>query len=79
MDAGLNRPVNISEKEALFGLSDEDAKKKDIQKELLRTARALARLSKASGDPVEKYLDIIMHFAAGFAALDDMNVGDNSD
>ena len=52
----------------------------DLQKELLRTARALARLAKASGDPVEKYLDIIMHFAAGFAALDDMNVGvENSD
>lgn len=80
MDAGLNRPVNIPEKEALVGLSDEEAKKQDIQKELLRTARALAKLAKASGDPVEKYLGIITHFAAGFAALDDMNVGvENSD
>ena len=57
----------------------EEKSRPDLQKELLRTARALARLAKASGDPVEKYLDIIMHFAAGFAALDDMNVGDNSD
>lgn len=59
--------------------SSEEKSRPDLQKELLRTARALARLAKASGDPVEKYLDIIMHFAAGFAALDDMNVGDNSD
>ena len=58
----------------------EEKSRPDLQKELLRTARALARLAKASGDPVEKYLDIIMHFAAGFAALDDMNVGvENSD
>lgn len=59
--------------------NSEEKGRPDLQKELLRTARALARLAKASGDPVEKYLDIIMHFAAGFAALDDMNVGDNSD
>lgn len=66
---GEQSPQNIEEKS-----------RPDLQKELLRTARALARLSKASGDPVEKYLDIIMHFAAGFAALDDMNVGvENSD
>lgn len=58
----------------------EEKSRPDLQKELLRTARALARLAKASGDPVEKYLDIIMHFAAGFAAMDDMNVGaENSD
>ena len=57
----------------------EEKSRPDLQKELLRTARALAKLAKASGDPVEKYLEIIMHFAAGFAALDDMNVGDNSD
>ena len=58
----------------------EEKSRPDLQKELLRTARALARLAKASGDPVEKYLDIIMHFAAGFSALDDMNVGvENSD
>ena len=57
----------------------EEKSRPDLQKELLRTARALANLAKASGDPVEKYLNIIMHFAAGFAALDDMNVGDNSD
>ena len=58
----------------------EEKSRPDLQKELLRTARALARLAKASGDPVDKYLDIIMHFAAGFAALDDMNVGvENSD
>ena len=57
----------------------EEKSRPDLQKELLRTARALARLAKASGDPVEKYLDIIMHFAAGFTALDDMNVGDTSD
>lgn len=58
----------------------EEKSRPDLQKELLRTARALARLAKASGDSVEKYLDIIMHFAAGFAALDDMNVGvENSD
>lgn len=58
----------------------EEKSRPDLQKELLRTARALARLAKASGDPVGKYLDIIMHFAAGFAALDDMNVGvENSD
>ena len=65
---GEQSPQNIEEKS-----------RPDLQKELLRTARALARLAKASGDPVDKYLDIIMHFAAGFAALDDMNVGDNSD
>lgn len=65
---GEQSPQNIEEKS-----------RPDLQKELIRTARALARLSKASGDPVDKYLDIIMHFAAGFAALDDMNVGDNSD
>ena len=60
--------------------SIEEKSRPDLQKELLRTARALARLAKASGDPVEKYVDIIMHFAAGFAALDDMNVGvENSD
>ena len=60
--------------------SSEEKSRPDLQKELLRTARALARLAKASGDPVDKYLDIIMHFAAGFAALDDMNVGvENSD
>ena len=60
--------------------NSEEKSRPDLQKELLRTARALARLAKASGDPVEKYLDIIMHFAAGFAALDDMNVGvENSD
>ena len=60
--------------------NSEEKRSPDLQKELLRTARALARLAKASGDPVEKYLDIIMHFAAGFAALDDMNVGvENSD
>lgn len=58
----------------------EEKSRPDLQKELLRTARALARLAKASGDPVEKYLDIITHFAAGFVALDDMNVGvENSD
>lgn len=58
----------------------EEKSRPDLQKELLRTARALARLAKASGDPVEKYLEIIMHFAAGFSALDDMNVGvENSD
>ena len=59
----------------------EEKSRPDLQKELLRTARALARLAKASGDSVEKYLDIILHFAAGFAALDDMNVGgcENSD
>ena len=66
---GESVPQNIEEKS-----------RPDLQKELLRTARALARLAKASGDPVEKYLDIIMHFAAGFSALDDMNVGvENSD
>lgn len=66
---GESVPQNIEEKS-----------RPDLQKELLRTARALARLAKASNDPVEKYLDIIMHFAAGFAALDDMNVGvENSD
>lgn len=60
--------------------NSEEKSRPDLQKELLRTARALARLAKVSGDPVEKYLDIIMHFAAGFAALDDMNVGvENSD
>ena len=60
--------------------NSEEKSRPDLQKELLRTARALARLAKASGDPVQKYLDIIMHFAAGFAALDDMNVGvENSD
>ena len=58
----------------------EEKSRPDLQKELLRTARALARLAKASGEPVEKYLDIILHFAAGFAALDNMNVGvENSD
>lgn len=66
---GESAPQNIEEKS-----------RPDLQKELLRTARALARLAKASGEPVVKYLDIIMHFAAGFAALDDMNVGvENSD
>ena len=66
---GESAPQNIGEKSH-----------PDLQKELLRTARALARLAKASGDPVEKYLGIITHFAAGFAALDDMNVGvENSD
>ena len=60
--------------------SSEEKSRPDLQKELLRTARALAKLAKASGDPVDKYLDIIMHFAAGFVALDDMNVGvENSD
>lgn len=59
--------------------NSEEKRSPDLQKELLRTAHALAKLAKASGDPVEKYFDIIMHFAAGFAALDDMNVGDNSD
>lgn len=60
--------------------NSEEKSRPDLQKELLRTARALARLAKASGDPVEKYLGIITHFAAGFAALDDMNVGvENSD
>lgn len=59
---GESVPQNIEEKS-----------RPDLQKELLRTARALAKLAKASGDPVEKYLDIITHFAAGFAALDDMN------
>ena len=75
MDTALNRPVNIPEKEAPVALPDEEAKKQDIQKELLRTARALAKLAKASGDPVEKYLDIIMHFAAGFAALNAVTGG----
>lgn len=61
-------------------VTGEQSPQTDLQKELLRTARALAKLAKASGDPVEKYLDIIMHFAAGFSALDDMNVGvDSSD
>lgn len=60
--------------------NSEEKSRPDLQKELLRTARALAKLAKASGDPVEKYLGIITHFAAGFAALDDMNVGvENSD
>ena len=60
--------------------NSEEKSRPDLQKELLRTARALARLAKASGDPVEKYRDIITHFAAGFVALDDMNVGvENSD
>lgn len=60
--------------------NSEEKSRPDLQKELLSTARALARLAKASGDPVEKYLSIITHFAAGFAALDDMNVGvENSD
>lgn len=61
-------------------VTGEQSPQTDLQKELLRTARTLARLAKASGDPVEKYLGIITHFAAGFAALDDMNVGvENSD
>ena len=51
----------------------EEKSRPDLQKELLRTARALARLAKSSGDSVGKYLDIIMHFAAGFAAFDEMN------
>lgn len=60
--------------------NSEEKRSPDLQMELLRTARALARLAKSSGDPVEKYLDIIRHFASGFAALDDMNVGvENSD
>lgn len=60
--------------------NSEETSRPNLQKELLRTARALARLAKASGEPVEKYLDIVMHFAAGFSALDDMNVGvENSD
>lgn len=60
--------------------NSEEKSRPDPQMELLRTARALARLAKVTGDPVDKYLDIIMHFAAGFAALDDMNVGvENSD
>lgn len=70
MDAGLNRPVNIPEKEATVALPDEEAKKQDIQKELLRTARALARLAKASGCPVATYVDAVMHFADGFSTLD---------
>lgn len=75
MDAGLNRPVNIPEKEAPVVLPDEEAKKQDIQKELLRTARALARLAKASGVAVSTYIDAIMHFADGFAALDAVTGG----
>lgn len=70
MDTALNRPVNIPEKEAPVALPDEEAKKQDIQKELLRTARALARLAKASGVAVSTYIDAVMHFADGFAALD---------
>lgn len=70
MDTTLNHPVNIPEKEATVGLPDEEAKKQDIQKELLRTARALARLAKASGVAVSTYIDAVMHFADGFAALD---------
>lgn len=70
MDAGLNRPANIPEKEAPVVLPDEEAKKQDIQKELLRTARALARLARASGVAVATYIDAVMHFADGFAALD---------
>lgn len=70
MDAGLNRPVNIPEKEAPVVLPDEEAKKQDIQKELLRTARALAKLARASGVAVATYIDAVMHFADGFAALD---------
>ena len=73
---GVNT-VSIGEQ---YPQNGEEKSRPDLQKELLRTARALARLAKASGDPVEKYLDIIMHFAAGFSALDDMNVGvENSD
>lgn len=74
MDTALNRPVNIPEKEAPVALPDEEAKKQDIQKELLRTARALARLAKASGCPVATYIDAVMHFADGFAALDAVTV-----
>lgn len=76
MTAGVNTaPIGESVPQ-----NSEEKSRPDPQMELLRTARALARLAKASGDPVDKYLDIIMHFAAGFAALDDMNVGDeNSD
>ena len=70
METVLNHPVNIPEKEAPMGLPDEEAKKQDIQKELLRTARALARLAKASGVAVATYIDAVMHFADGFAALD---------
>lgn len=70
MDTALNHPVNTPEKEAPVGLPDEEAKKQDIQKELLRTARALARLAKASGVAVATYIDAVMHFADGFAALD---------
>ena len=75
MDAGLNRPVNIPEKEAPVVLPDEEAKKQDIQKELLRTARALARLARASGVAVSTYIDAVMHFADGFAALDAVTGG----
>ena len=72
--------VNTAPIEESVPQNIEEKSRPDLQKELLRTARALARLAKASGDPVEKYLDIIMHFAAGFSALDDMNVGvENSD
>ena len=71
MTTGVNTAV-AGEQSSQNG---EEKSRPDLQKELLRTARALARLAKASGDPVEKYLDIIMHFAAGFVALDDMNVG----
>lgn len=74
MDTALNRPVNIPEKEAPVALPDEEAKKQDIQKELLRTARALARLAKASGVAVSTYIDAVMHFADGFAALDAVTV-----
>lgn len=72
--------VNMAQIGESVPQNSEEKSRPDLQKELLRTARALARLAKASGDPVEKYLDIIMHFAAGFSALDDMNVGvENSD
>ena len=72
--------VNTAPIGELVQQNSEEKSRPDLQKELLRTARALARLAKVSGDPVDKYLDIIMHFAAGFAAFDDMNVGvENSD
>ena len=72
--------VNTAPTREAVPQNSEEKSRPDLQKELLRTARALARLAKASGEPVEKYLGIITHFAAGFAALDDMNVGvENSD
>lgn len=77
--AGKTEKEPVMEENKVLGELAADSPEKDARKnirnELLRTAQALAKLSEATGTPVEAYLDAIAHFASGFVVLRSLETG----